>query len=85
LGIFSLYGHLGSIAVRPGERVTQGQSLGSMGDTGLANGDHLHFSIMVHGVHVDPTEWWNPIWFGTHITAALAILPPAVTQIAPTP
>ncbi len=82
LGIFSLYGHLGAITVHPGEHVRQGQSVGQMGQTGFASGDHLHFSIMVHGVHVDPTEWWNPGWFGTHITPKLAMFPPAVTQTA---
>jgi murein DD-endopeptidase MepM/ murein hydrolase activator NlpD len=83
LGIFSLYGHLGGFAVRPGERVTQGQSLGPMGDTGLAMGAHLHFSIIVNGVHVDPMEWWHPIWFDTHIAARLALLPRTAQQAPP--
>jgi len=30
--------------------------------TGLALGDHLHFSVLVGGVFVQPTEWWDPHW-----------------------
>ena len=61
LGVFSLYGHLSSIGVQPGQLVHAGDSLGQTGDTGLAGGDHLHFSIMLRGVHVDPVEWWDPL------------------------
>jgi murein DD-endopeptidase MepM/ murein hydrolase activator NlpD len=85
LGIFSLYGHLGAIAVRPGEPVMAGQYLGQMGQTGLASGPHLHFSIMVHGVHVDPTEWLNPAWLGRYINPKLALLPLAATRTAAQP
>jgi len=75
LGIFSLYGHLSTLAVRPGERVTTGQTLGQTGATGLASGDHLHFSVMLQGVHVDPVEWWDGKWLKEHITAKLGMFP----------
>ena len=84
LGIFSLYGHLSSIAVQPGQQVTAGQTLGQTGDTGLAGGDHLHFSIMLHGVHVDPVEWWDPLWMRDHIAAQLNSLPRAQSAAATT-
>lgn len=83
LGIFSLYGHLGSIGVQPGQHVTAGESLGQTGDTGLAGGDHLHFSIMLRGVHVDPVEWWDPLWIRDHIAAGLNSLPRAQSAGAP--
>lgn len=67
LGIFTLYGHLSSIAVEPGRRVKRGDVLGRTGETGLAAGDHLHFSVMIDGVHVDPVEWWDPRWLENHI------------------
>jgi len=75
LGIYSLYGHLSSIAVRPGDRVKTAQTLGQTGETGLAGGDHLHFSIMLRGVHVDPVEWWDPHWLHDHVTPKLTMLP----------
>ena len=75
LGIFSLYGHLSAVAVRPGERVTVGQTLGQTGQTGLAAGDHLHFSILLSGVHVDPVEWWDAHWLRDHVTSKLTMFP----------
>jgi murein DD-endopeptidase MepM/ murein hydrolase activator NlpD len=83
LGIFSLYGHLSTIGVQPGQHVSAGESLGQTGDTGLAGGDHLHFSIMLHGVHIDPVEWWDPLWIRDHIAAELNSLPRAQPAGAP--
>lgn len=71
LGVFTLYGHLSSIHVAPGQPVKRGDVLGRTGETGLAAGDHLHFSVMVDGVHVDPVEWWDPHWIGDHISAKM--------------
>lgn len=75
LGIFSLYGHLSTIGVQQGEQVKREQTLGQTGETGLAGGDHLHFSIMLYGVHVDPVEWWDPHWLRDHVTAKLKMFP----------
>lgn len=71
LGVSTLYAHLSSTAVSPGDRVDADAILGRTGETGLAGGDHLHFSVMVHGVHVDPTEWWDPRWLEDHVQAHL--------------
>ena len=62
LGVQSLYGHLSSIDVKPGDKVDKGQALGRSGMTGLAGGDHLHFSMLVNGRQVNPVEWWDPKW-----------------------
>jgi murein DD-endopeptidase MepM/ murein hydrolase activator NlpD len=75
LGIFSLYGHLSTIAVNPGDSISTGQTLGQSGETGLAGGDHLHFSVMLYGIHVDPVEWWDARWVRDHVTAKLTMLP----------
>ncbi|MEM1180251.1 MAG: M23 family metallopeptidase [Acidobacteriota bacterium] len=70
-GLFTLYSHLSSLAVAEGDAVERGQNLGRTGVTGLSGGDHLHFSVMVGGVMVDPLEWWDRRWIETRITASL--------------
>ena len=62
LGVQSLYAHLSSIDVKDGERVEKGRQLGRSGMTGLAAGDHLHFTMLLHGHPVNPVEWWDPKW-----------------------
>lgn len=62
MGVQSLYGHLSSLAVQPGDRVTMGQEMGRTGTTGLAGGDHLHFTMLVQGTPVNSVEWWDPHW-----------------------
>jgi murein DD-endopeptidase MepM/ murein hydrolase activator NlpD len=83
LGVFSLYSHLSSIGVQKNQRVKRGESLGQSGETGLAGGDHLHFSVMVRGVHVDPREWWDGKWIRDHVTSALNLLPRAAAGAPP--
>jgi murein DD-endopeptidase MepM/ murein hydrolase activator NlpD len=62
LGVQSLYAHLSSIEVKEGDRVEKGHVLGRSGMTGLAGGDHLHFTMLVNGQAVNPVEWWDPKW-----------------------
>jgi murein DD-endopeptidase MepM/ murein hydrolase activator NlpD len=62
LGVQSLYAHLSTMDVKEGETVDKGQTLGRSGTTGLAGGDHLHFTMLVGGVQVNPVEWWDPHW-----------------------
>lgn len=71
LGITTLYGHLSSLEVAVGDRVTKGQILGRSGATGLAGGDHLHFAVLVGQTYVDPLEWWDARWIQDHITSRL--------------
>jgi murein DD-endopeptidase MepM/ murein hydrolase activator NlpD len=82
MGVFSLYGHLSTFAVQLGQKVKAGESLGQTGETGLAGGDHLHFSIMLRGVHVDPVEWWDGKWIRDHVTAKLSMFPTAAAEEA---
>jgi murein DD-endopeptidase MepM/ murein hydrolase activator NlpD len=84
IGLFSLYGHLSSISVAVGQTVERGATIGRTGETGLAAGDHLHFSIMVDGIHVDPVEWWDPKWVEDHVTEKLKAFanPPAAPAAA---
>ena len=70
-GLQSIYGHLSQIDVKPGDPVKKGQSLGRSGSTGLAGGDHLHFSMQVDGVQVNPVEWWDDHWIQDRIRSKL--------------
>jgi len=62
LGVFSQYSHLSKMDVKVGDEVKKGAVVGRTGTTGLAGGDHLHFSIVVQGEFVDPLEWWDAHW-----------------------
>lgn len=55
-GFQSAYLHLSAIApeVHAGTRVTRGERIGSVGQTGLATGPHLHFAVFKNGKYVDP-------------------------------
>ena len=70
-GVFSLYGHLSKIEAQLNQEVKKGDLIGLSGQTGLAGGDHLHFSMIVNGVFVDPLEWWDEHWIQDNITAKL--------------
>jgi murein DD-endopeptidase MepM/ murein hydrolase activator NlpD len=61
-GLLSLYGHLSEIGVKLGDMVKKKDVVGKSGATGLAAGDHLHFGMFLHGVPVNPTEWWDEKW-----------------------
>lgn len=84
LGVFTLYGHLSSVSVKPGDRVRAEELLGRTGESGLAGGDHLHFSVMLHGVHIDPIEWWDAHWMRDHVASRLALFPRAAVMTAET-
>jgi len=70
-GLSSLYGHMSDIGVKAGQAVVRGETLGHSGSTGLAGGDHLHFSILVGGEFVSPTEWWDAHWIQDNVTGKL--------------
>ncbi len=56
-GYQTFYGHLDKFQVRKGQRVSQGQIIGEMGNTGYSTGPHLHFSIFRRGEPVDPFKY----------------------------
>lgn len=66
-GILSLYAHMNDIKVNTGQQVSKEEILGSSGSSGLAGGDHLHFSIIVGGRFVNPVEWWDPHWIQDNV------------------
>jgi murein DD-endopeptidase MepM/ murein hydrolase activator NlpD len=70
-GLCSLYSHLNQISVNKGDMVKKGDDIGFTGLTGLAGGDHLHFSMIVHNVFVNPVEWWDNSWIKNNITSKI--------------
>jgi murein DD-endopeptidase MepM/ murein hydrolase activator NlpD len=75
-GLLSLYGHLSSTDVTKGQEVARGQIIGRTGDTGLAGGDHLHFTMVLHGLPVNPNEWWDAHWIRDRLARKLGgVLP----------
>ena len=71
MGLQSLYAHLSSFAVAAGDFVERDEQVGRSGMTGLAGGDHLHFTMLLHGRPVTPVEWWDPHWTEDRITRKL--------------
>lgn len=70
-GVFSLYSHLSQINVAPGDMVEQQSVLGLTGTSGMAGGDHLHFSMLINGVFATPKEWWDSHWIEVTINEPL--------------
>ncbi|HEY8521178.1 MAG TPA: M23 family metallopeptidase [Gammaproteobacteria bacterium] len=71
MGLQSLYAHLSSIEVAVGDEVEMDQRLGRSGTTGLAGGDHLHFTMLLNGNAVTPVDWWSAQWVQDRITRKL--------------
>lgn len=66
-GLASLYSHLSRIDTEVGRIVEKDELIAHSGATGLAGGDHLHFSILIHGIFVTPVEWWDQHWITINI------------------
>lgn len=78
-GLMSLYGHLSEISVKEGDVVERAQTIGRTGATGLALGDHLHFTMLLHGLPVTPLEWWDGHWIQDRIAKKLGPALPLVS------
>ncbi len=71
-GVFSLYSHLSQINVAVGDTLEKGKILGLTGTSGMAGGDHLHFSMLINGVFSMPKEWWDEHWLDVTIESPIA-------------
>lgn len=60
-GITTMYYHLDSLAnIKVGDLVSQGNPIGTIGQTGYASGYHLHWELRVNNIPVDPMQWISP-------------------------
>jgi len=66
-GLTSLYSHLSRIDTTTDTMVDKEEVIGHSGTTGMAGGDHLHYSMLVHGIFVTPVEWWDQHWIDVNI------------------
>lgn len=55
--LITVYAHMSSISVLPGQHVTRGQIIGYVGQTGRSTGPHLHYEVRVHNVPVNPHKY----------------------------
>jgi len=55
--ILTVYGHLSSMAVLPGQHVIRGQVIGYVGESGRSTGPHLHYEVRIHNVPVNPHKY----------------------------
>lgn len=56
-GVQTLYGHCTSLNVKVGEKVSQGQLIATVGNTGNSQGNHLHLEVRVNGVAQNPQNY----------------------------
>lgn len=67
LGIYSLYAHCSSKFVNEGDNIKAGDMIAKTGATGLALGDHLHFSVLIQGIDVRPEQFQDKKWIKQNI------------------
>lgn len=62
-GYTTLYGHMSSYAVSEGQSVSQGDTIGYVGSTGMSTGPHLHFEVRSGGGRIDPEQFFSGLTF----------------------
>lgn len=59
-GVTTLYAHCQKLLVREGQRVAAGEEIATVGQTGIATGPHLHFSVLKNDIYLDPLYYLAP-------------------------
>jgi len=57
-GYVSRYGHCREMLVRPGQKITRGQKIATVGMTGVASGNHVHYEVLVKGAPDNPAKYF---------------------------
>ena len=60
-GYYTVYAHAAEILVKVGDRVSKGQTIGLVGNTGSTNGSQLYFEVRYRGGPQDPMTWLAPM------------------------
>ena len=58
-GYQTLYAHLSRIDVRPGQKISRGQVIGRVGNTGLSKAPHLHYEVIKRGEKINPINYFH--------------------------
>lgn len=56
-GIKTIYGHMSELYVKAGQRISRGDKIGAVGNTGHSTGSHLHYQVSIDGVNVNPSKY----------------------------
>jgi murein DD-endopeptidase MepM/ murein hydrolase activator NlpD len=84
-----MYSHLSRIETEAKKEVQKGGVLGRSGSTGMAGGDHLHYAMLIHGVFINPIEWWDEHWIRDNIELKMKLFDapaqptPALQEVRP--
>lgn len=56
-GMLTIYGHANKLMVKKGDRLKRGDSIATVGSTGRTTGPHVHYSIKINGLYVNPAKY----------------------------
>lgn len=57
-GYLTLYAHMSEITVKPGQKVSRGEVIGYVGNTGKSSGPHLHYEVHKNGRPINPINYY---------------------------
>jgi murein DD-endopeptidase MepM/ murein hydrolase activator NlpD len=58
-GFATIYAHLSAVSVGNGQKVSAGQAVGAVGNSGSSYGAHLHFEVRIAGAPQNPCGYIN--------------------------